>query len=278
MRIGNFIYQWYLVLFVFVGGIICSYYLGLSAGRVVGIESALDQGIQPVTRMIISSDVVGVAHSSVNAVSTLSAQSVGHDVNLSQENKKQVDEVNAPSSVPILRPQKLARPAVTYPSDTPDSKQQGGGKKIEDSLQAASVKGLDSPDSPEQAFSRILEDREKKVGFPEEKDKQVERDDSTKKFVGTDRLSLDKSSTQSLTKGWFVQVMATPNRREIEGLAKKLRGSGFPIILEDTLVDGQAHYRLLVGPESSRELSERMAVQLKREPGVSSRIFIRLVD
>jgi cell division septation protein DedD len=81
----------------------------------------------------------------------------------------------------------------------------------------------------------------------------------------------------TLPRGWFAQVAAPDNRAEAEGLARKLQKSGFQVMIENAKVRGQEYFRVLVGPEETRQQSERLLGQLKREPGLKADPFIRMV-
>lgn len=81
----------------------------------------------------------------------------------------------------------------------------------------------------------------------------------------------------SVPRGWYAQVSAPQTPQEAKGLAGKLRENGFPVRIEQARVRGQQYFRVLVGPESSRVLVQRLAEQLKREPYLTSQPFIKLV-
>lgn len=78
--------------------------------------------------------------------------------------------------------------------------------------------------------------------------------------------------------GWYAQVSAPKSGREADALAGKIRGSGFPVMIEKVSVRGEQYYRVLVGPEDSRELGERLISQLNRERGLGiAAPFLKLV-
>ena len=99
-----------------------------------------------------------------------------------------------------------------------------------------------------------------------------------------DRAKPEQSSTRdrplitnSVPRGWFAQIMAPRSQAEAETLARKLQGSGFSVIIENARVRGEQYYRVLVGPEETRQQSERLLAQLKREPYIKASPFIRMV-
>jgi cell division septation protein DedD len=80
-----------------------------------------------------------------------------------------------------------------------------------------------------------------------------------------------------LPPGYFAQVAAPKKLAEAEGVAKRLKRSGFPVVIESTSVAGQSFYRVLVGPEDNRVQADRLVSQLKSESYVAGDPFIRKV-
>jgi cell division septation protein DedD len=77
--------------------------------------------------------------------------------------------------------------------------------------------------------------------------------------------------------GYFAQIAAPKTLAEAEGVAKKLKRSGFPVVVEPTSVAGQSFYRVLVGPEQNKVQADRLVSQLKSESYISGTPFIRKV-
>lgn len=84
-------------------------------------------------------------------------------------------------------------------------------------------------------------------------------------------------SGRGVPKGWFAQVAAPREMSDARSLAGQLKGSGFPVSIERARVRGQEYYRVLVGPENSRQLAQRLIQQLKREPYLTGDPFIKLI-
>jgi cell division septation protein DedD len=80
-----------------------------------------------------------------------------------------------------------------------------------------------------------------------------------------------------LPSGYFAQVAAPKKLAEAEGVAKRLKRSGFPVLVESASVNGQSFYRVLVGPEENKVQAERLVSQLQSESYVASKPFIRKV-
>ena len=81
----------------------------------------------------------------------------------------------------------------------------------------------------------------------------------------------------SLPRGWFAQIIAPRSQQEADSITSKLRSSGFSVVIENATVRGENYYRVLVGPEETRQQAERLISQLRREPYVKSDPFLRMV-
>jgi cell division septation protein DedD len=77
--------------------------------------------------------------------------------------------------------------------------------------------------------------------------------------------------------GFFVQVAAPTKRSDAESVARKLKSSGFPVVVEEANVNGDSYYRVLVGPEDKRIQADRLIQQLQSERYLSSVPFVRKV-
>lgn len=77
--------------------------------------------------------------------------------------------------------------------------------------------------------------------------------------------------------GYFAQVAAPKNLSDAESVARKLKKSGFPVIVEVANVRGEEYYRVLVGPEQNRVHADRLVDQLRSERYLSGPPFIRQV-
>jgi cell division septation protein DedD len=82
---------------------------------------------------------------------------------------------------------------------------------------------------------------------------------------------------QAIPGGWFAQAGAPRKYEEAERMARKLRASGFAVVIETAEVRGEEYFRILVGPEESRIQAERLVGQLKREANLPGEPFLRLV-
>jgi cell division septation protein DedD len=81
--------------------------------------------------------------------------------------------------------------------------------------------------------------------------------------------------TKKVPPGYFVQVAAPKTLKEAEVVAKRLKGSGFPVMIEDFSTGKSPYFRVLVGPEDNKVQAERLVGQVKRESYISGKPFIR---
>lgn len=84
--------------------------------------------------------------------------------------------------------------------------------------------------------------------------------------------------TKKLQKGYYAQVQAPQSSDEAEGIASKLRDSGFPVAIEAAAKNGQTYYRVMVGPEQKKVQADRLIGQLKGEKYIKGTPFIRAVE
>jgi cell division septation protein DedD len=80
-----------------------------------------------------------------------------------------------------------------------------------------------------------------------------------------------------LPAGWFAQVAAPRQLKDAEELSRKLKSSGFKIMIEQANVRGEEYFRVLVGPEDSRSHAQELLGQLGRESYLRGEPFLRLV-
>lgn len=80
-----------------------------------------------------------------------------------------------------------------------------------------------------------------------------------------------------LPSGFFAQVAAPTKLADAQSVARKLRQSGFPVVVEEANVKGESYYRVLVGPEENKVQADRLLQQLKSERYLTSAPFVRRV-
>ena len=77
--------------------------------------------------------------------------------------------------------------------------------------------------------------------------------------------------------GWYAQVAAPRLKSDADNMARRLRSSGFSVRIETAKIRGEEYYRVLAGPEGSRDQADRLVGQLKRESYLEGEPFVRMV-
>lgn len=78
------------------------------------------------------------------------------------------------------------------------------------------------------------------------------------------RAASAKSDSAKSGKGWAVQLGVFGNRDNAERLAKRVKGSGFPVLLNETSgKDGKKLYWVRVGPEPDQAGAVGLSARLK---------------
>lgn len=225
---------------------ISAYVIGFHSGREQGMVLALDASERYVTKLPV--EITANSHQGLNEVATdiyakLSLEGYGDGTG---------DKGNggATDVAPFL----------------PDGSQDpADGGHSNPSASAEDV-------GPRSLADRLRVDRPKKVGDVENLPVAKGLDE-----VAQNGDDVPKVEQSKLKKGWFVQVSAPALESDAEVLSKKLRASGFAVIIEKAKVQERYYYRVLVGPEEARLASERMLQQLLREKYIDKTPFIRHV-
>lgn len=82
---------------------------------------------------------------------------------------------------------------------------------------------------------------------------------------------------KSVPTGYYAQVAAPKTLDEAEAIARKLKKSGFPVVVESSSLNKAPFYRVLVGPEDNKVQGDRLVGQLKSERYINGTPFIRKV-
>ena len=88
-------------------------------------------------------------------------------------------------------------------------------------------------------------------------------------------LRLARPAVPTKLSGWFIQVSAPDTYAAAETISQELKLAAAPSVIQETEVNGAVHYRVLVGPMSSREQARMLFSRLKAQPGVTADAFIR---
>ncbi|NMC63038.1 MAG: SPOR domain-containing protein [SAR324 cluster bacterium] len=110
----------------------------------------------------------------------------------------------------------------------------------------------------------------------EDKQKEKEKLKEAEKASKQETAEVAQKKT-SVPRGWFAQVAAPKELKDADAIALKLRKSGFTVVVETAKVRGENYYRILVGPENTKETADRLLGQLKRETYLQGEPFVRMV-
>lgn len=162
-------------------------------------------------------------------------------------------------------------PEVAKPSD--NVRMLGGSKASESAKGDAKSASAVAVASKEKSVDALLDERIAKVRVENSKDPLAPdtASDSVKKSEASSAVR------KVVPSGYFAQIAAPKTLNEAEVIAKKLKRSGFPVVVEPTAVAGQSFFRVLVGPEENKVQADRLVSQLKGESYISGTPFIRKV-
>lgn len=85
------------------------------------------------------------------------------------------------------------------------------------------------------------------------------------KPVAVDKTASPATTVTAASGGWFVQVGSFSKKSNADGLRKKLDNAGFDAVVETGSGSGKSVYRVLVGPEGSREAAAKLAGVLQKQ-------------
>jgi cell division septation protein DedD len=145
--------------------------------------------------------------------------------------------------------------------DTVTGEKISDGAKTGTSSDGATTKVVKSPESDEAKASVV-----KAKAAAEEKTAVKEAPKKPQSFV-----------VKSVPTGYYAQVAAPKTLDEAEAIARKLKKSGFPVVVESSSLNKAPFYRVLVGPEDNKVQGERLVGQLKSERYINGTPFIRKV-
>jgi cell division septation protein DedD len=87
----------------------------------------------------------------------------------------------------------------------------------------------------------------------------------------------ESSSAKSISKGWYAQVAAPQKMAEAQEIINKLSASGFKAKIERAEVKGEQYYRVIVGPEKTKDAANKLAQDLRGAGAVGGTPFVKQV-
>lgn len=119
------------------------------------------------------------------------------------------------------------------------------------------------------------EDAKKEEAKKEELRKaEAKKVEEAKKVASADSAGIIRGTIPG---GWYAQVAAPTKKADAEGVAARLKQSGFHVVIENAKVRGDDYYRILVGPEKNKSQAEALVGQVRRESFIKGMPFIRMV-
>lgn len=207
--------------------------------------------LEPLGGSEVKPDVAALDNVRVLGQGAIDAESVAEGQTLGALLRNQVEDV-----VPVASPQNKIEKVVA-PSITP-------------SASPAKAK------LPADRASKQLQEAE--VKFKQSKKEQLQQAEVKQKtVVPATPVVTTRIVRGTVVGGWYAQVSAPRQIEDANKLADLLVSSGFQVAIERATVRGEQYFRVLVGPEGSRELAQRMKQQLVREPYVTGDPFVRLI-
>lgn len=273
------------------GGMACSYYLGFFSGREIGVQLALANSAVNVARLPVvpplqreaGEEDTSEVYARLNAEKALDIAPTSQN-----ENGEEVPELTT------IQTTAEGQPVVTHPE--PEGNAAPESAPSYDPELVAKAAGVDPtaltpeappPDKVTESKAPVVEEKTKEVKKEEKKKEEKKEEKKEAKLEAKPTpaakkepepaLRIDQKETSALPRGWFAQVAARQKEGEARQIAEKLRGSGFPVVVESADVNGERYYRILVGPEDSKQTAERLVGQLKREPYIQGNPFVRAV-
>lgn len=156
-----------------------------------------------------------------------------------------------------------------------------GSAKIPESVRMLGAgKGTAEEDAQvktQKSASDLIDERVAKARSISSKSTSVDASGAEKTTPEVNTAQASSLVRKVVPTGYFAQVAAPKKLSEAEGIANKLKRSGFPVLVESASVAGQSFYRVLVGPEQNKVQADRLVGQLKGESYIQGDPFIRRV-
>jgi cell division septation protein DedD len=286
---------------IVMGSMVCAFFLGFLSGRAAGLEGALASTASHLAKLPImpplgteeeAIDAEKEVYENLNKEKKLSPpeepSTVGvktPDEGLSGIQKVEIGESELPPSQRKDTENLFGDDEQVEPVPTASKAKTAStlGELIEEEKRKNIIEESEADKRLSEAVSRIgdaekrtptavptlqlrLKTEEKKAATP-----------SPKQSSSTPQNEGDIRTSSTPPRGWFAQVVAPKTASDAAGVAKKLRAAGFPVFIEKTEIKGELYYRVLVGPETNRELADRLADQVKRESFIKSPPFVRQI-
>jgi cell division septation protein DedD len=288
-----------------IGGVFGAYFIGFFSGRYVGFETARAASGVDVPKLALSEEYPERSSQSMANV----MGKLNNVATLTQETKPVVGAKNEPPEAQVMKPSQPkseedhlktqdgaeSKSAAMFDQDaifneqlTDDSSDtaaslgspqreitgKGGDVRVLGGESAAVIGDTTKAAGGDSAATAkaAITDSGKQVPPPSQERSKVSAE---QKGPVKDQKKEKLTVVKSLSKGHFAQVGSPKNLAEAEALARNLKRSGFPAIIEETSKGRSPFYRVMVGPEDNKVQASRLVEQIKREPYIKGTVFVR---
>ncbi len=272
-------FQTIILVGLITGCMLCSFVFGFMSGKKVGFDTALEAtlssaGKLPINEPVDFGDLGDEAESSMYAslkqdddqviVSELSGESISlvEQVKVNIDTSAEEDALNLEKKIDdIISVEKEDVPEVS---------------SVRASL---SIENLDKKiaDTNIDALNEEIVIKEEKI--IQKVDEPIETEVS--KVVVDAPLIVEKEESLpniKIESGWYAQVATPTKLSEANLLVSKLKRNGFRSNVQVANIASRKYYRVLVGSEQTKEQGKILVDQLAREPYISGKPFLKLIE
>lgn len=272
-----------MLLGLITGCMACAFYLGFYSGQNTGFEHALERALDNVPRVpltggeeekVVEDEIAERVYARLGEQTvTLNADaSADGTVLIPGETAESLRDKLANQGDAVAASAAAAREATEIAPDAGHLNEQRLGDLLNED---------DKPVAPPHVEAAPLEAKAPAVSVVAKKESprvavtavKVEQ----KKVEAPSAVDQSQFVRSVLPKGWYAQIAAPKQLEESHKIASRLKAAGFPVLIERANVRGEEYYRVMVGPEGSRQTGERLVKQLKREASLPNEPFIRMV-
>ncbi len=283
-------------LFGFVmAAMVVSYYMGYKSGQSVGYDNALQENLATIAKYPIADDEFQAALNpdKVSEVYAKLGDEDEEDVEEEVEPLVPLDTVKEAVDAPLLGGVDALAAGILEDSSQNQPKR-GLAQDDVDAL-AKQLNGTDEEDT----LGALLDHTEKKIEEKKEENAKIQETPKptptvtptakpTPKVTPTPKITPAPTpkptpalaaAVAKVTSGWYVSAGVKAQLSGAQAEVERLKALGFPATIDQGTIPGQKQpvYRVVVGPERSRELADRLSAQLARERVLADRPSTRYI-
>ncbi|MEJ2180066.1 MAG: SPOR domain-containing protein [Gammaproteobacteria bacterium] len=192
---------------------------------------------------------------------------------------KPLYEIQAPATLPLERknlPEPVLEP-IPEPDSTPVSEKQTVEKPapVEEKVDVAVIEPVPEVEKKTETVAPAKSESKSTATKPAAKSETTEQKTAVKpasKATTTAKVEIAKQK-QPIVSGWVVQLGSFSVEKNAIKLRDKLRKNGHASFVESYVRDNKTSYRVRVGPELTRELANKLKIQLKKETKIDGLVM-----